>query len=191
METIYRDNNYIEGRRSGSDRRVSADPKYKRIEKRTTEDRRKVTRERKNKRFQAKEGAYASVPDHLIIGLIKDISKGGLALQYIAEGKQVRGDLSKIDIFSSGKNIHLKNVPFKTTSNFHVDSNIPLSTVILRQCGGQFGVLTDDQVYQLDRFIENYALKVKRTGKDRRQFDDPNYDGSNRRIGIGRRNKKE
>jgi hypothetical protein len=166
MQTIYQEKNNIEGRRSGSDRRVSAEFKYKGTEKRVTEVRRKGPRKRKHHRFQAKEGAYAAVSDHNILGLIMDISKGGLALQYIADSKQLSGS-PEVDIFSSGKDDHLKNVPFKITSDFHVDNKASFSTVILRQCGGQFADLTDDQIAQLDRFIENYTLKVQGTGKDR------------------------
>jgi len=159
MQTIYQENSNTGGRRSGSERRMFADPDYAGLEKRVSADRRKRARERQNKRFQAKEGTYAAIKsDYTLIGLIKDISKGGLSFRYIVNGKRIRGSMT-IDIFSKGKGFYLKKVPFKITSDFHVDSKVQFSTIELRQCGGRFSVLTDNQISQLDRFIQNYTSR--------------------------------
>jgi len=148
----------ISGRRSGSDRRVFADPNYKGLEKRVTGDRRKGTRKRSHQRFKAKEGAYAALEaDHNIIGMIMDISKGGLSFQYIFDGREVSGSVM-VDILRKGKAFHLKNVPFKVTSDFPVDKKVPFSTITLRHCGGKFRVLTDEQTSQLDHFLNNHTL---------------------------------
>lgn len=150
--------NKISGRRSVSDRRVFADPNYKGLERRVNLERRKGTRERSHQRFRVKEGAYAALKDdYNILGTIKDISKGGLSFQYFVREKKVSGSLT-IDIFRNGKEFYLKNIPFKITSDFPESSKVPFSTIMLRNCGGKFSVLTAKQMSKLDHFIKNYTL---------------------------------
>ena len=157
MQTIYQNSNFG-GRRSVPGRRVSANPNYKGLDKRVSGERRKGTRKRKSPRFLVKEGSYAAIDaKYHIIGLVKDINKCGLAFQYVANEKKLTGMLT-IDIFRHSKEFYLKNVPFKTTSDFYVDSKSPFSTIILRQCSGKFADLTDNQISQLDRFIQNYTI---------------------------------
>ncbi len=146
------------GRRSVPDRRESANPNNKGLEKRVTGERRRGTRKRKCPRFRAKEGSYAAIDSYYsIVGRIKDINKCGLAFQYVANGKTLTGQLT-INIFRLSKEFRLKNLPFKTISDFYVDSQSPFSAIILRQCCGKFADLTDNQISQLDRFIQNYTI---------------------------------
>ncbi|MEE8431849.1 MAG: PilZ domain-containing protein [Candidatus Desulfatibia sp.] len=113
---------------------------------------------RKHRRFKAKEGAFAVVTSgDNKIGQIKNISKGGLAFQYVASEKKLAGLLT-MDIFRNSKEFYLKNVSVKTTSDIYVDNKSPFSTIILRQCGGKFADLADNQISQLDRFIQNYTI---------------------------------
>ena len=136
MQTIYQNSNFG-GRRSVSNRRESANPNYKDLEKRVTGERRRGTRKRKSPRFRAKEGSYAAIEsNYIIIGRIKDINKCGFALQYVANAKKLAGRL-KINIFRHSKEFYLKYLPFKTISDFYVDSKSPFSTIILRQCSGK------------------------------------------------------
>ncbi len=113
---------------------------------------------RKHKRFKAKEGAFVVVNSgDSTIGQIKNISKDGLAFQYVASGKKIAGLLT-IDIFRNSNDFYLQNLPVKTTSDFYVDNQSPFSTIILRQWRGEFADLTDNQISQLDRFIQNYTI---------------------------------
>ena len=140
------------------DRREPAYPDHNGLEKRVTGERRRGTRKRKSPRFPAKEGSYAAInSNYSIMGQIKDINKCGLAFRYVANGKKLTGRLT-IDIFRHSKEFRLKNLPFKTISDFYVDSKSPFSTIILRQCCGKFADLTDNQISQLDRFIQNYTI---------------------------------
>jgi len=157
MIVNYQDNQNISGRRSVPDRRVFANPNYMGVERRVSGDRRKGKDKRKHKRYRAKEGAYAAIRSgYDVIGMIKDISQSGLAFQYIANGKRINGVLT-IDIFHNNRDFYLKDVPFKTTSDFNVDSKVPFSTIMLRQCGGQFNITTDNQRSQLDLFLLNHT----------------------------------
>ena len=157
MQTIYQKSNFG-GRRSVPSRRESANPNYQGLEKRVFRERRKGTRKRKSPRLRAKEGSYAAIDsNYIIMGRIKDINKCGLAFQYVANGKKLTGQLT-INIFRHSKEFYLKNLPFKTISDFYVDSRSPFSTIILRQCSGKFADLTDNQISQLDRFIQNHTI---------------------------------
>jgi hypothetical protein len=157
MRTIYQNSN-LGGRRSVSTRREPANPSYKGLEKRVTGERRRGIPKRKSPRFRAKEGSYTAInSNYSIIGLIKNINRCGLAFQYVANAKKLAGRLT-IDIFRQSKEFYLKTLPFKTISDFYVDSKSPFSTIILRQCSGKFADLTESQISQLDRFIHHYTI---------------------------------
>jgi len=146
---------------------------------------------RNHKRFQVKNRAYAVIgSDYNIMGFIKDISKGGLAFQYIANGNELNGFI-EMNIFVGSNGYHLKDVPFKAISDFKLDKKLPFSIITLRRCGGQFGNLTNDQTFQLNHFLQDYTSLIKRSDKDRRQFTDPNYRDPERRSGIDRRSEKD
>jgi hypothetical protein len=56
-------------------------------------DSKKVVEKRKHKRFRSKDLAYAAFGSKAMkIGQIIDISLGGLAFQYIADGDQITGN---------------------------------------------------------------------------------------------------
>ena len=113
---------------------------------------------RKHLRFQTHEGSYAVLKtDSIKVGQIINISKGGLSLCYIGNGKPIKG-LHNIDIFFSSKQFYLKGIPFISVSDFYIDNKVPFSTILMKQCGGQFGELTHSQIYQLDYFIANHTI---------------------------------
>lgn len=146
------------GRRSGQDRRMYADSNYQGIERRILKDRRKRTGQRKSPRFLVKEGSFAAIDSNYgIIGHIKDINQCGLAFQYIPNEKQLAGQLT-VDIFRNSREFYLKNLPFKAIADFYVDNKPLFSTTILKQCCGKFAALTDNQISQIDYFIQNYTM---------------------------------
>ena len=110
------------------------------------------------KRHSAQDGAHAAILSNCPkMGQIINISKGGLAFRYVADGEQLNGTF-QMDIFLNGNGFYLKKVPFKIISDFYIDNKVPFSAVTIRQCGGQFGELTLSQVSQLDYFIGNHTL---------------------------------
>lgn len=114
-------------------------------------------KKRKHNRFKVKEETYvALMNDTIKVGQIINISKGGLAFSYIAKDTDIQG-WHKMNIFLSGNNFCLKEIPFRAISDFLIENDILFSTVLMRQCGGQFGELTPDQKMQLDYFIENHT----------------------------------
>ena len=141
---------------------------------------------RKHKRFIAREGAFAVMtPGYKNLGLIKNISKGGLAYRHIADGNKINS-LYKLDIFLSKEDFYLTDIPFKTVSLFNEGSEFPYSFVSMKHRCIQFGQLNPDQEQMLDYFIINHTIE-RRSTKDRRKSVSTHYKGPERRKNIERR----
>jgi hypothetical protein len=136
---------------------------------------------RKHNRFKVKEGAFAmimSAPAELDkiqdmsigeiafgvlkakpirMGQIVNISKGGLAFRYI-DDKEESNESFELDILFASDAFYLKNVPFRTVSDFDTVSKFPIHTFKMRQQGVQFGEMDSNQTSQLDYFIQNYKI---------------------------------
>ncbi len=158
MQTIYQNSNFG-GRRSVSNRRVFADPDYKSLEKRITGERRKGTIKREQVRFRAKDLIFVKLNSENTedVGELLDISKGGLSLRYFVKEKKPR-DYSDLGLFSSGGDLIIDEVPFKTVVDTELANNIQFSTIIFRRYGVQFENLTPNQTAKLDYFLLNHTL---------------------------------
>jgi len=139
---------------------------------------------REHNRFKVRTGAFAALTSYNIVGPIQNISKGGLVFRYISEGEQIPKSL-EVDIFIGGKGFHIQKIPSKRISDFNIIKKSLYSSLKIKQCGVQFGELTNSQISQLENFIQSYG--EKRSGKDRRQSDASQYIGPQRRNGIERR----
>lgn len=114
---------------------------------------------RKHKRFKVKGGAFAvSTTDCKNLGQIKDISKGGLAFQFIENGEQAKGSI-EIEIFSTVGDFYLKKLPAKTVLDFEVDNTVSSHSMPMRQWSIQFGELNYFQKLLLDFFLQKYTCK--------------------------------
>ena len=114
---------------------------------------------RKHKRFKAKRGAFAvSTTDYKNLGQIKDISKGGLACQFIENGEQTK-DSNEIEIFSEVGDFYLKKLPVRTVLDFEVDNTVSSNSMPMRQWSMQFGKLNHLQRLLLDFFLQKYTCK--------------------------------
>ena len=113
---------------------------------------------RRHTRFKVAPGAYAAIrtTPHTL-GQIKNISKGGLAIQYVdlGEPKQHNGSM---DIFVSGRHSFVRQLPVKTITDFKVDNEVPFSSLQIRQMSVQFGHLEDQQQIQLNAFINDHTI---------------------------------
>ena len=108
---------------------------------------------RRHERFKVRKGILvAVVNDYIKVGQIINISKGGIAFSYISKGEQLKGR-HKINILLSRIDFSLKEVPFIVVSDLNLDSEIPFSTELMKQCSGQFGGLTNQQKSHLDYLL--------------------------------------
>lgn len=121
-------------------------------------DSKEVVDKRKHKRFRSQDLAFAAFGSHIKeIGQIIDISRGGLAFRYVADGDRLN-ESRELEIYLANNGFHLKEVPFNTISDFELTSEFPTSFIIMRRRGVQFGELTQDQVSQLGYFIQNHTV---------------------------------
>jgi hypothetical protein len=119
----------------------------------------KLPERRKYKRFQAADGALAvlrpSWPHSATIGQIIDISRGGLAIRYIA-GEERSNDSSKLSIVFADHSFYLPKVPTKTISDLEI-ARMPFISMTPRRRSLQFDGLTRHQVSELEYFIQNHT----------------------------------
>ncbi len=123
---------------------------------------------RKHKRIKVQKGVYVIKVQKGVcvtlkdidykIGQLVDISKGGGAFLYVANGEK-RNVQFNISLFSGPDAIYLRNVPFKTISDFSQNNEPHIAYGKVRRCGGQFDNLTQTQKSQLDYFIKSYTNK--------------------------------
>lgn len=145
----------------------------------------KMKDKRRRPRFQVQDGAYTVLGyQPTIMGQIINISTDGLAVIY--EGKRLEAS-AEIDLFISDAGFYLEQIPVKIISDYKVAGGFPFVSKTKWQRSMQFAKLNDDQKSQLEHFIQCYTSMIKRSGKDRRQFDDPQYDGPERRCCVDRR----
>lgn len=90
-----------------------------------------------------------------LMGNIVDIGLGGLSFRYIADEK-CSSRSSQIDILLTDGSFHLNKVQVKTISDFEIDGETPVGFEA-RQCGVQFGDLTDNQKSDLRYFIQTHT----------------------------------
>jgi hypothetical protein len=138
--------------------RVIVGPTHHLLRANRTGSRVGLAEKRRFRRFQTPQNAFALLrgPDGKL-GQIIDISRGGLAFRYVANGGQTNGPF-QLDIFLANNGFHLEQVTFRTVSDFEVTKQGPSNSVIMRRCGVQFDELSQDHASRLEYFIENYAL---------------------------------
>ena len=120
-------------------------------------NRTEIIERRDHMRFKTQEGAFATLRGQISkLGQIIDISKGGLAFRYIDTGDPPN-ESSELDIFLAEIGFHLEKIAFKTISDSEADREHPFSTIKMRRRGVQFTVLKQDQISQLEYFIQNHT----------------------------------
>lgn len=115
------------------------------------------TEKRRHKRFNVKEGIFAvSSPDHDRLGQIKDVSKGGLAFQYL-ETIQSYKEPIEVEIFSPFEDLSVKVLPVRSVRDFKIVTDKKYNTLPIRQTCLQFQNLNHSQELLLDKFIRIYS----------------------------------
>jgi len=122
-------------------------------------DMEEIMERREHKRFRTQNSVYVNLQDiYYKTGQLKDISKGGCAFLYIPNGEKINGRFN-MDLFSLTDAFYLRNLSFKSISDFSQDNEPPFAHGQIRQCGGQFDKLTQIQKIQLDSFIKDNTNK--------------------------------
>ena len=123
-----------------------------------------IIEQRKHSRFLPVDNTFAALGRNFTkVGKVKDISLGGLSIEYIA-GDQDKHDDWLVDIFLTGDSFHLYNVPCRIVSDIslyipHV-KNIYTKLLTTKRCSIQFGDLSENYDSKLKLFIDTYTTRV-------------------------------
>jgi hypothetical protein len=114
---------------------------------------------RKYPRFQVEDVAVAILGKSKV-GIITDISKGGLAFRYIGfdneDEEHFTGSL-ELRTFSDVADFSLLDIPCAIIRKHATSSEYYLSTLSMKKCCIQFGCLNPRQKTQLEYFIDLFA----------------------------------
>ncbi len=132
-----------------------------------------TTSEKRNfERYIAKEHAFALLKPYCNkLGQIKNISRGGVAFEYLVFDKSDEGawlsEQLRLDIILTPEALYLSQVPCEIVYDNVVNKNLPLLVqgIESRLCGLKFGKLTEDQSGTLETFLEKYVLRTYKTVK--------------------------
>ena len=115
------------------------------------------TERRQFRRFLADDRSFACLRPHFgKLGKIKDISRGGLAFEYIYS-KGYEEESSAIDIFLSGDRFYLPKMPCRVVNDLPIGEDLTsISNFQVRRCGLEFGELTEEQEHKLKLFLNTY-----------------------------------
>lgn len=86
------------------------------------------------------------------IGQVIDIGDGGMAFYYIGHPNRL-DEILKLSIRQEDQTIQLNNVHVKTVTDFEIIYDNPIQQIPLRRRGVRFGILSEQQIKQLDFFI--------------------------------------
>ena len=90
------------------------------------------------------------------LGLILDISMGGMAIQY--DGCDIASlKASHLSIVVPGKGALIEGIPFEIITDGQMGNCSPENSP--RRCGLKFGHLTDDQRKRLQFIVNNFSAK--------------------------------
>ncbi len=92
----------------------------------------------------------------LEIGEITDISRGGIAFQYIQKEKQL-DDFKTLDILVAEDDFYLQDLRINVVSDVPVAGDLGLGPFTTRRMGVQFCDLTPEQETALSHFISSYT----------------------------------
>lgn len=115
---------------------------------------------RKSHRFRVEANAFAAFGDDMNkVGVIKDISRGGLSFEYLCDDTSCR-DSEFMDIWMASAPVQLRDVPCKKVYDISPSpepENSRISTAIMNRCGLRFGPLSAEHSATLSSLISAFA----------------------------------
>ncbi|MBC2693989.1 MAG: PilZ domain-containing protein [Desulfobacteraceae bacterium] len=114
---------------------------------------------RKFTRFKVKDISFVLLKSvsYEELGEIVNISKGGLAFQYLVGENQIKESV-ELDIILAGNGFHMKKIPCKTIADFEIINEIYFSSLKMRRHSIKFGELDNNQISELDYFIRQHTI---------------------------------
>jgi hypothetical protein len=121
------------------------------------EGQKKTIERRKNKRYKAIEGAYASIRPNQKLGQINDISIGGVSFKYIdtSNDNQKSGTHQEDSMFLFSRGYSIRDLHFKTVGDYEITNEPSFSSMEVRKRHVQFIDINFKQLFDLDNYIRN------------------------------------
>ena len=123
-------------------------------------DKKRTKNRRRQKRYQVGSGVFVVLDPaghSFKLGTMIDISKGGLALQYM-DVIEATSTYSELDIFVSGHGVLIWRLPFTVVSQTAFQEPNPFYSFISRRMGVKFDALSDAKYAKLSSFIQTYSI---------------------------------
>ncbi|NOQ47186.1 MAG: hypothetical protein GQ559_11050 [Desulfobulbaceae bacterium] len=112
---------------------------------------------RRHQRFRVKDGALAFLGT--VPGTIVDISESGMTVHYVVLEKEPERSL-RLDIFFSGNDFYLPDIPSELVSDMSSLPDTPFSTLRVKRLGIKFGELTGKQKDKIKYFILHNTIAL-------------------------------
>ncbi|MBI5603821.1 MAG: PilZ domain-containing protein [Deltaproteobacteria bacterium] len=115
---------------------------------------------RKYNRYVPPNNTFAALgPNFTTVGRVREISLGGVGLEYITD-RSLTGNPAQVDIFLSENGFHLSKIPCRVVYDLHLSPPPPdeEAPFITKKCGLAFGPLLENQTSQLKDFLETKTL---------------------------------
>lgn len=115
---------------------------------------------RRHTRFKAKDDAVVliSTPREKLYGFLLDISAGGISFEYIPVST-AQIETKEMNVILDGSNLRFDRLPSIRVSDFEIDDT-SYTPVKLRRRGVQFVGLTNEQLSNLEWYIQDSALEM-------------------------------
>ncbi|UCG81518.1 MAG: hypothetical protein JSV60_04370, partial [Desulfobacterales bacterium] len=99
-------------------------------------------------------------PHSIKVGSIVDISLGGLTFRYSdMDSEGPSKESFELDIILLDTDFHLKELPCESRRDWEIYKvHVGSRAITMRQCAVRFGELTQSQMLQLERLIENHTV---------------------------------
>jgi hypothetical protein len=127
--------------------------------------------QRKHVRLTPKVHAFTVMrPDFIIVGRVKDISRNGLAFDYLAyEDKMIDVCWSEMDFFIPNSDFCIMQMPCEIIYDIDIGRDVETFIILFtnRRCGVRFRELTEEQEERLLFFLDTYANGDSLYGKKR------------------------
>ena len=115
-------------------------------------------------RFLVPNDTFAALgPSFTKVGRIKDLSIGGLALEYLTDGESGL-EHSQVDIFIKEGKFHLSKLPCKIVYDIRLEPSgaiqAPAGALVHKCCGVKLGRLSKNKKKRLEDFLKKHACGV-------------------------------
>jgi hypothetical protein len=119
---------------------------------------------RRHSRYLPQENTFAAIGGEVTkVGIVKDISHKGMAIEYIA-GENSISDPTQVDIFLPGNGYYLYNLP--CTMKYEIEVCIPQvkhkyqKILTSKRCGLEYVTLDARDSEQLKLFIQTHTKVI-------------------------------